>query len=123
MIAVCIVAAWFIRDVPHALSLVVAALAFTAFIKGGLGWIAMPPLLFLGDISYPLYLVHQNIGYVIIDRLIKAGHDQAVWLWVPAIASVLLAAVIHLTVEKPARDFLRSWWKRSGLRARLTSQV
>ena len=122
LIAVCIVAAWFIRDVPHALSLVVAALAFTAFIKGKLGWIAMPPLLFLGDISYPLYLVHQNIGYVMIDRLIKAGHDQAVWLWVPAIVSVLLASVIHLAVEKPARDFLRSWWKRSGLRARLTGQ-
>lgn len=122
LIAACIVMAWFIRDVPHALSLVVAAAAFAAFIHGKLGWMALPPLLFFGDISYPLYLIHQNVGYVIIDRLIRAGHDHAAWLWVPALASVLLATLVHLAVEKPAREFLRGWWKRSTLRARVVGR-
>src|SRR4029079_9276164 len=28
----------------------------------------VPPLLFLGDISYPLYLVHQTLGYLAIMK-------------------------------------------------------
>ena len=31
------------------------------------------PLLFLGKISYPLYLVHQNIGYVVMRALCSRG--------------------------------------------------
>lgn len=121
LIAVCIALALFIRDVPHALSLVAAAFAFTAFIKGRLGWIARPPLLFLGDVSYPLYLLHQNIGYAIIDHLTKAGHNHPLWLWVPGIVTLLLATLIHYSVERPARDLLRGWWKHSALRARLAA--
>ncbi|MFN5891743.1 MAG: acyltransferase family protein, partial [Dolichospermum sp.] len=42
---------------------------FYLAIQGYLGFIKLKPLLFLGNISYSLYLIHQNIGYVIIKTL------------------------------------------------------
>jgi peptidoglycan/LPS O-acetylase OafA/YrhL len=119
LLSTCIFAAWFIRDVPHALSLVAASLAFAAFIRGWLGWLVIKPLLFLGNISYPLYLLHQNIGYVVIDRLEMVGLTHEVWLLVPAAVSVAIATVVHRTVEIPARDWLRGFWKNSRLRRKL----
>ena len=119
LLAVCVGAAWLIRDIPHALSLVAASVAFIAFIRGWLGWLVVKPLLFLGSISYPLYLLHQNIGYVIIHRMRQAGLVHEVWLLTPVIVSILLATVVHQIIEKPARDWLRGIWKGSLLRRKL----
>jgi peptidoglycan/LPS O-acetylase OafA/YrhL len=119
LLATCILAAWLIRDVPHALSLVVATLVFVAFLRGKLGWLKLRPLLFLGNISYPLYLLHQDIGYVIISQLRKAGFVSEAWLLVPVLVALLLATAVHRLVEKPGRDWLRAQWKRSSLRTRL----
>lgn len=121
LLLACIVAAWFVRDVAHAASLIVASVLFAGFITGRLGWIIAAPLLFLGDISYPLYLLHQNIGYAIISRMQQAGFTALPWLLVPVMASLLLATIVHRLVEKPSRRWLRDRWKRSTLRARLAS--
>jgi peptidoglycan/LPS O-acetylase OafA/YrhL len=45
-------------------------LAFALFIYGRLEWLASRPLLFVGGISYSLYLLHQYIGVSIIAVLI-----------------------------------------------------
>lgn len=44
-------------------------LLFGLFLKGWAGFLAQPPLLFLGTISYSLYVLHQNIGYVVMREL------------------------------------------------------
>lgn len=119
LLITCVGAAWLIRDIPHALSLVAASLAFAAFIRGWLGWLVVRPLLFLGSISYPLYLLHQNIGYAIISNLENAGLTHEAWLLVPVVASILLATAVHIIVEKPARNWLRSAWKGSRLRSKV----
>lgn len=117
----CIGAAWFVRDVAHAASLIVASVLFGGFIIGRLGWIIAAPLLYLGDISYPLYLLHHNIGYILISRMQQAGFTARPWLLVPVLVSLLLATAVNLLVEKPSRRLLRDKWKRSALRARLVS--
>lgn len=65
--------------------------------------LATRPLLYLGAISYPLYLVHQYIGYVIIRQLYawNLGHPLII-LSVPITLALLLAALIHHTIETPA---------------------
>ena len=70
--------------------------------------LATRPLLYLGAISYPLYLIHQYIGYVIIRQLYAAnlGHP-AIILGVPIVIALLLAALIHHTIEAPALRILR----------------
>ena len=65
------------------------------------------PLVFLGEMSYPLYLVHQRIGVSLMEAFYRHG--------IPALAAVGtatllvggLAAVIHFTVETPGRRYLR----------------
>lgn len=119
LLIACIAAARYVRDTPHAISLIVSSALFIGFITGRLTWIVVTPLVFLGDISYPLYLLHQNIGYAIISRLDHAGLKSEAWLLVPMAVSILLAFVVNRLVEKPSRERLRAKWKGSALRRRL----
>ena len=65
--------------------------------------LATRPLLYLGAISYPLYLVHGWIGYATIRQLYAwdLGHPLII-LGVPITLALLLAALIHHAIETPA---------------------
>lgn len=78
--------------------------AAVTFRPGVLRW---RPLLWLGGVSYALYLVHQYIGYVIIRWL--DGLDLNHWLsvGVATVACIALAAALTYAVERPARAMLR----------------
>jgi peptidoglycan/LPS O-acetylase OafA/YrhL len=79
---------------------------------GRLSWLAAWPLVLLGGISYPLYLIHQNVGYVAIRQIESrgAGADLAV---VAALAISLAAAWgLSRTIEQPLQKGLVGWWKR-----------
>lgn len=60
-----------------------------------------------GRISYPLYLVHQNISYTIIYHLSKINGDY-VWLWkiVAFIGVIILGEVMFFVVEQPIQKFI-----------------
>lgn len=65
------------------------------------------PLEFLAAISYPLYLLHQNIGYAIMERL-RPIITEAEWIIViPILVVVSVACLIHYCVEKPIAKKLR----------------
>lgn len=86
--------------------------AFTLFLTGHLRWLATPPLLFLGNISYSLYLVHLSIGYIIIRALYAHGLATP-WsvILVPLAATIPLAWAMYHWVERPALVAIRSAWK------------
>ena len=85
---------------------------FYLFIYGKLQWIVSKPLLFLGAISYSFYLLHQNIGYIIILKLKAAGVEQAfILVLVPLLVSIGLAWIVTEFLEKPAMKALRSWYQ------------
>jgi peptidoglycan/LPS O-acetylase OafA/YrhL len=69
-------------------------------------------LLFLGDISYPLYLVHQKVGQELM-ALAHARHYPT-WLSLPSIVLALIAVawLIHIGVEVPGRTLLRARLRR-----------
>lgn len=75
-----------------------------------LGWIAVRPLVFLGTISYSLYLVHQNIGYVIMRSLATA--PRTVQVTVAMVAALLLATLLTFMIERPALHSIRVIYKR-----------
>jgi len=85
---------------------------FYLFVYGHLAWTVWSPLLFLGNISYPLYLVHGTFGYFIIHTL--ADFNAPLWLLmvVPTIASFGVATAVHFYLEKPSGRALRNWWKQ-----------
>lgn len=82
---------------------------FYLFIKDKLKYIAIAPLVYLGGISYPLYLVHQNIGYVIINNNYSLGsNNYFLIILIPLISSILIADLLHRIVEIPCQKYLRN---------------
>jgi len=65
------------------------------------------PLVYLGEISYPLYLVHQRIGVNLMEALYRHGIPAAIAIAGATAAVGVLAVVIHVTVETPGRRYLR----------------
>jgi peptidoglycan/LPS O-acetylase OafA/YrhL len=76
----------------------------TGYIKRGLAW---RPLLFLGTISYSLYLTHNPItgaAFFVLERL---GVSQLVALVATIAACVAGAAIFWLVVERPTMSLAR----------------
>lgn len=81
---------------------------FALAVAGYLKVIATRPLLWLGSLSYALYLVHQNVGYGIIGWSYQAGLPGPVGVLLALAVAFSLAALIHYGIEKPAlRGFRR----------------
>lgn len=102
---------WWIEG-PAILMVSGAAFAFfVAATAGRMGWICVRPLLWVGAMSYPLYLVHQHVGMTIMTTL----HGRGVSYWggmaVATLVSLLLGATIHRWVERPAGDWLLARWR------------
>ena len=59
------------------------------------------PLSAVAAMSYPLYLLHQNLGYIILKALINAGLHSEWIIFVPMVAVGAVSYAIHIFVEKP----------------------
>lgn len=66
-------------------------------------WIAVPPLVFLGRISYPLYLVHVVLGFEVIRFGVEHGWSTAEGVVAAAAVSLLVATILHYLVEQPGQ--------------------
>lgn len=75
-------------------------------------FLAYKPLLFLGGISYPLYLIHQNIGYIIINKFYAHGVSPYLSVLVALSVSIVLALIAHIYVEKKATKYIREVYKK-----------
>lgn len=62
-----------------------------------------------GALTYPLYLVHAHIGYMLLTRF---ATEENKWIVYPVIVAFVLslAYLLHVTVEKNPRA--RRFWKR-----------
>jgi len=73
------------------------------------GWVARIQwrwLTWLGVLTYPVYLVHGQLGFFMIDVL-HAGRNSYLVLGMAALASFVVAWLIHVLVEKPFQKPLR----------------
>lgn len=52
------------------------------------------------------YLIHQNIGYIIISLLEEFGYTHEIFIIIPVIISIVLASIITFYIEKPIQKFL-----------------
>jgi peptidoglycan/LPS O-acetylase OafA/YrhL len=82
------------------------ALILYLAVTGRMRFLANAPLLYLGALSYPLYLVHSNLGYVIIRGLEANRFSADLAIGVATVVAFALAAVIHHLVEDPVRSVL-----------------
>jgi peptidoglycan/LPS O-acetylase OafA/YrhL len=82
--------------------------AWLAFLAAYLarGWFRPMRLLdFLADISYPLYITHSLIGFVLLKILIHAGVVFPVAVCVVLAIVIALSWALHLAVEVPSNRF------------------
>jgi len=72
---------------------------FVALNFNFLKYISNKLFLFFGFISYPLYLIHQNLGYLIIFHLGKFGINYHISLVLAFMSTILLAWLLTKFIE------------------------
>jgi peptidoglycan/LPS O-acetylase OafA/YrhL len=87
-------------------------------LKNKMNFIIQQPLLFMGTISYSLYIIHQNIGYVIINIFKKFEINTNISICVALITSILLASLITFKIEKPMMMLIKEQYKSRILASR-----
>ena len=80
--------------------------------EGRLRILCVRPLLFLGDISYSLYLVHQIAGYALIKQLEVSGLSANLAILVTITAAIGLATCLRYGVELPAQRAIKRFGRR-----------
>jgi len=92
--------------------------AFAALVAGvtvpGAGRVA-----FLGGLTYPLYLVHENIGYTLLTiGNVRLGVDR--WVVLGTVCAVVVASAwaLHRFVEEPGSRRVSGWTRRLAKRQR-----
>ena len=89
--------------------------------RGWLRWLAVPPLLFLGRISYCLYLIHASLGMILARELAKRGMPANISLLCAVAAAVTGAWLLHVGVERPAGNAIRRWYATRSTRQAQTT--
>jgi peptidoglycan/LPS O-acetylase OafA/YrhL len=103
---------WLAQGLPGGLLALAIVVVFWLVSRRRARLLDMRVLVFLGAISYPLYLLHQNIGYVVIHAL-RARSVDYTWAMLAAMAvSLAGATALHYAVEAPVRDWFQRWSKR-----------
>ncbi len=55
---------------------------------------------FIASISYPLYLIHQKVGYVIMNKIVTRLHlTTELIIVIPIVVSIAIAYLLHKLVE------------------------
>lgn len=107
-----IVALYLPEGLPHTLVLLTFFGVFYLGLMGKMDFLVNKVLLFLGSISYALYLIHQFIGYVIINETKHLFGDSMLVIVPPLAISLAAAYLITAYIEKPAVNRLKTWYKQ-----------
>jgi peptidoglycan/LPS O-acetylase OafA/YrhL len=80
---------------------------FGLAVSGRLSFLVSPVTLWLGGISYALYVIHRKLGYQTLAWM-NAHHIEA-WLAIPItiLGALALATLINYAIERPALSAIR----------------
>lgn len=108
ILGVCLVSVFLAYPVTEAFLCALFFIAFWLAIHQRLGFIVNRPLLWLGSISYALYVSHQMLGFRLM-RFLEANGLSRTGAILAAIIMVLgLAQLLTRLVERPARIAIRA---------------
>jgi peptidoglycan/LPS O-acetylase OafA/YrhL len=78
---------------------------------GGMArWLASPPLQFLGNASYAMYILHIPVYVylsILFRRVLHAEDGGLVWIAVYLLAVIAVASLFYAVVEEPLHRWLR----------------
>lgn len=104
-------ASGFISVNQYAIMLLLFTSSFILFINNKLGFISNRATLFLGRISFPLYLIHQSLSRDIFIPLFMAYFHMTFWTATLLILGIviLIAALISKYIEFPYGNKMKSF--------------
>lgn len=111
VIASCIAYDLTFMSIENALITLCFVATFYLVINNKLQFLGSRFLVFFGTISYPLYLIHQNIGYVVINQMHAMGLTHPIFTVMLVGATVLTAYLIFRYVETPVQNALYKIYK------------
>lgn len=76
-------------------------------------FIANKALLMLGSISYSYYLIHQKIGFLLIDRIKNIVDNQLIYVAFTMLVNLSIAFLLTRFVEQPALKWIRNTYNSS----------
>jgi peptidoglycan/LPS O-acetylase OafA/YrhL len=86
------------------------ALAFWLAGSGRLRFLVFAPTLWLGAISYSLYLIHRNLGYHMLDWLHARGLSAGAAIPLTILGALALATALTYGIERPSLGWIRAWY-------------
>jgi peptidoglycan/LPS O-acetylase OafA/YrhL len=92
----------------------IAVMLFATFglaVSGRLRIAVSPVTLWLGAISYSIYLSHRNLGYSTMFRLHELGVPVWLLFTVTLAGALVLGTALAYLVERPALRTLRRWYR------------
>lgn len=108
VILLSICSAYITNGKMHCIAALLFSFIFFLFYKKRLKFIGIKPLIWLGGVSYSLYLIHQNVGYVIMNSLKSQGAGFFSMLTISIAVSIFIAAFLTRFVERPLLKKIRS---------------
>jgi peptidoglycan/LPS O-acetylase OafA/YrhL len=85
---------------------------FAAMLRGWLRFLCIRPLLWVGGISYSLYLVHEHVGFVIMLTSDRLGLSPWIGFTLAIAVAFALGTLVNRYVERPAATAILAWYKR-----------
>ena len=107
MLGACVISAWLVWSWREAIAISAFCAIFLLVISGKARFLSHQPFLFLGTVSYTLYLLHQNIGFIVIAQLESKGVSSGLSILAAIVFVLLLASVLTMAVEKPTMRGIR----------------
>lgn len=92
-----------------AVALIIAALVGLA-VHGRLSFLVNPVTMWLGAISYALFLVHRNLGYHVLDWMHTVGMRPEAAVPITILGAMALATALNRWIERPAATAIRDWY-------------
>lgn len=113
LLSTCLAFQFLLSDIYGALFVASCFLLFLGFVNNKLQYLAIKPLIYVGSISYSLYLIHQNIGYIIIRELDHIGIPHLASIGIAIAAAVAFAHLLTYAIERPTLQLIRAKYKKS----------
>lgn len=109
LIALCLITAMWVHQTPGSAFVFTGIFGlFYLFIYNRLKIISFSPLLFFGYISYPLYLLHQNVGFSLMNLLKQYITNEFAVILISILLLTGMAWIVTRYLEKPILHLIKS---------------
>jgi peptidoglycan/LPS O-acetylase OafA/YrhL len=112
ILAAAVATAWLTLTGVKVVAMLSAIVTIGLILTGRARLLRLRPFVWLGGISYSLYLVHSTAGRAVIVRLEAIGWSADAAIVVALAFAFAAAILINHYVEKPAQSWLRDAYKR-----------